>query len=682
MRPSRNAGIKLISLLLTLVVMLPSVCCTKKAPESKAVMGNAPVADSSAPETPIMTVVTNSPDAKVQKENAEEDSKSSGLTDAVSSLSPSQAPTPLSTSAIEATEVPELEDTPSPMEIFSPENDGLTPTQRNSINMLNYMTALTQHVNENKGNQLYLELAYDSFDNLYPNSVDTKTQAQITSLMDTIQGYRMISVKRARLEFIFEQNRAQAMRQAIPNPIVLLSTVQSGNILKAAASILYMAVDSSSSYKAATSQADLQFIKDGWELDDAETAELHNSTKNALTYLLNMVRDYDLPGDYALNREAVENFVLWSSKPDSQLVAKIAWLESHQNTYSAFGPYWLELAQDYYKTEDYENCLNAVKRYESVSTRIFRKDIDYATVLPLAIISAKEVLSQEKYVEEADRYCLKVIENTKDENWSLRYFIAQIYLDIYSITKNTSYVDVAYKLAFDNTVVLVDGQRDLNKAYLGDLVKVEAKKEATKREKQEAKSYNKAMEAERKIALPPVSEPLYLNCELLFALAKEKKISAAEQKRIEAILHENGEAIFLTQALDNRFWFTNKPSVIKAEEISVTFDGEELTIPASCITDRSKIIVTVTGKNGTTFLDDWTVNNVKRPKNVKECSGFIVTFTSKEGKTYKYQADDVIKIMVVPVAETPNENIVFTYNVVAIKRAFVINGIDFQRVTE
>ena len=91
-------------------------------------------------------------------------------------------------------------------------NDGLSPTMRNSINMLNYMTSLTQQVNQEKSNQLFLESAYNSFDNLYPNSVDTKTQAQITSLMDTIQGYRMISVKRDRLRYIYEQNRAQALR--------------------------------------------------------------------------------------------------------------------------------------------------------------------------------------------------------------------------------------------------------------------------------------------------------------------------------------------------------------------------------------------------------------------------------------------------------------------------------------
>ena len=223
----------------------------------------------------------------------------------------------------------------------------LSNTQRNSVNMLNYMTVLTQRINQSPNNQAFLEDVYSSLKNdLYPNAVDSKTQAQSTNLLDTINGYRMISVKRDRLEYIYEQNRAQALRQAIPNPMGLLSAVQSGSTLKMAASVLYMAVDAKSSYDSATSQADLQYLKDGWELDDESADELHNSTKNALNYMYNMVRDYDLPGDYALNDESVEAFVTWTAKDN--LVSKISWLESNQNTYEQFGPYWLELVKDYY----------------------------------------------------------------------------------------------------------------------------------------------------------------------------------------------------------------------------------------------------------------------------------------------------------------------------------------------
>ena len=559
----------------------------------------------------------------------------------------------------------------------------LSNTQRNSVNMLNYMTVLTQRINQSPNNQAFLEDAYSSLKNdLYPNAVDSKTQAQSTNLLDTINGYRMISVKRDRLEYIYEQNRAQALRQAIPNPMGLLSAVQSGSTLKMAASVLYMAVDAKSSYDSATSQADLQYLKDGWELDDESADELHNSTKNALNYMYNMVRDYDLPGDYALNDESVEAFVTWTAKDN--LVSKISWLESNQNTYEQFGPYWLELVKDYYDSEDYENCLNALYKYEGISTRIFRKDLDYAKVLPMAIIAAKETMSESDYITFADKYCDLILSNTKkykdgeDFDWSIRYFTAQIYIDLFAKTENRSYLENAYAIAFENVNILADGQRAQNEIYLADIKKVEVKKGSTKREKKEAKEYNKALEKERKIALPPVNESLYLNCDLLFALADEIDISQKEKDKIVSILHENNDPIFLTEALDNRFWFGKNTGNIKADDISIEFNGEKLIIPATCISDRSTISLTISNGKKDTVIDDWIVDEVKRQKKAS-VSDYAVTYMSEKAEKYKYQDGDVITISVTPVAESPDKNLVFVYNAKKVKKAFIINSIAFER---
>lgn len=566
------------------------------------------------------------------------------------------------------------------------EEEVLSDTQRNSVNMLNYMTVLTQKINQSPNNQVFLENAYSSLKNdLYPNAVDNKTQAQSTSLLDTINGYRMISVKRDRLEYIYEQNKAQALRQAIPNPMGLLSAVQSGSTLKAAASILYMAVDAKSSYDAASSQADLQFLKDGWELDDQTADELHNSTKNALNYMYNMVRDYDLPGDYALNDESVEAFVSWTAKEN--LVSKISWLESNQKTYEQFGPYWLELVKDYYDAENYAQCLDALNHYEKVSTRIFRKDLDYAQVLPMAIISARETMSENQYVEFADKYCDLILTNTKkysdseDFDWSKRYFVSQIYLDLYAKTNDESYLESAYNIAFENVNILADSQKELNKTYLAEVKQVEKKKSATKREKKEIKEYNKALKNERKIALHPVNESLYLNCDLLFALADKLDISQLEKDKIDSILHDNNKQMFLTKALDNRFWFDHKNDMVKAKDITLEFNGKKLVVPATCVTDRSSIIVSVKRGKKKHVIKDWKVKEVVRPKNSK-VSDFEVTYESEKGSKYKYQDGDAITITIVPVSETPEENLVFTYNAKAEKVAFVFNHIAFERKTK
>lgn len=204
----------------------------------------------------------------------------------------------------------------------------------------------------------------------------------------------MIAVKRDRLEYIYEQNTAQALRQAIPNPLGLLSAVQSGSLLKSAVSVLYMAVDAKTSYDAASTQVDLQHLQNGWELEDTEATELSNSQLNLLNYMLDMVRDNDFPGEYALTTDAVTDFVKWSN--ETNLTRKINWLETNEETYCEFRTYWLELARSYYLNNQYRNCLSAIEKYEEVATRIFRKDNDYAEIIPMAIVAAKSTMSKEK----------------------------------------------------------------------------------------------------------------------------------------------------------------------------------------------------------------------------------------------------------------------------------------------
>ena len=109
--------------------------------------------------------------------------------------------------------------------------NGMTDEQRNSLNMLNYLTVLTKEINDSKGSRLYLEGVYSLLlNNIYPNAVDMKTQAHLANILDTLERYRMIAVKRERLEYIYEQNRAQAMRQVIQSPLSVLNDVQSGGL--------------------------------------------------------------------------------------------------------------------------------------------------------------------------------------------------------------------------------------------------------------------------------------------------------------------------------------------------------------------------------------------------------------------------------------------------------------------
>ena len=567
--------------------------------------------------------------------------------------------------------------------IVEPETEGdLTSKQKNAVNMLNYIMTITQEINNSKESRLYLESAYSSLiNNSDPGLIDTRTQERITNILDTLEQYRMIAEKRERLRYIYEQNRAQALRQAIPDPVGLLSAVSSGNILKSAASVIYMAVDAASSYQNAVTQTDLQYLQDGWQLEDEEAQELHNSRKSTFEYMVDMVRENSLSGEYALNENAVNDFVEWKDK--TNLTSKIQWLESNESTYEKFGPFWLELAKSYYESEEYDKCLDAIKKYEGISVKIFRKDYDYAEALPMAIVSAKEIRDKNVYIQTAREYSEVILSNADGENWALRYFVAQIYLDLYKQTGSKEYLQKAYDIALNNVNVLVESQKELNLAYLSDIQEVSVNKEAEDedREKKEVKQYNKLLKAQRKVELPPVDEALYLNCDLLFALAEQLDISVDEQKKIDAILHENGEPVFLTQALDEKFWFESADKKLDVQNIDIDFDGKTLKIPAVCIADRSRITVSVDGSSGNQTFQDWTVKKVYRPKGA-DCSDFIVIFTSETAKKYKYESGDKIAVQITPVAESADEILEYDYKATVIQKAFAFKTISFERAAK
>lgn len=641
-----------------------------------------------------LTVSVDDASYSETERNLENDGKNIGIDkEATTSENNSSDVVPVSSNEVETIEDTFVEETPIQQttdkqtsikdttledevkEIEEMDSDELTSQQRNAINMLNYMTVLTQEINDSKQSRIFLDTAYNSLiNNTYPNAVDSRTQTQITSMLDTLHQYQMINVKRERLEYIYEQNQAQILRKKVPDPMDLLNVVQSKNILKATASVLYMAIDSVTSYQTACSQTDLQYLESGWELDDSEAEEIHKSRTGAFNYMLRMVNDNDLPGDYVLTEDKVEAFVTWKNK--SNLVSKISWFESNQETYKEFGPYWLELAKDYYDSGEYKSCLNAFEEYEKVATRIFRQDTDYAAALPMAIISAKETMTRSKYCDYADKYTQIILKNSDD--WAVRYFVAQTYLDLYKNTKEKTYLDKAYKIIYDNINVLVDEQKKLNEIYLADVQTIKIEKDLTKQQKEDVKLYNKMLKETRKVELPPVNEALYLNCDFLFALIEERGISDKERKQIDAILHENGECIFLSSVLDERFRFDNNEDYFDVSNIDIKFDGEEISIPVYCITDRSNVKVIVSESNGEKIIDDWVVKKVERPKD-GAFSEFVVTYKSKTAQKYKYLAGSDISIEIVPVIEAPDEKICFDYEVVSVKKMLVFKGIEFKR---
>ena len=553
----------------------------------------------------------------------------------------------------------------------------LSDTQRNSIGVLNYLAFLTKEIESQKDNRMYLESAYSSlYNNTYMNSIDAVTLGQVKSLLTALNNFKMLAVKRERLEYIYEQNQAQAIRDAVPSPLAVMNIIQSGSWQKALVSIVYMAVDSVASYNSSKSAADLQYLQDGWELDDKESEILHQGHLDSLEYMWEIIHDYDLPGDLAINEDDIARFVDWKS--DGNLISRIQFLESNRSVYQAFGEYWLTLAESYYDNGDMQKCLDAVKSYETYSTRIFRKDYHYAKVLPLAITAASEVYNSEEYITEAARFASRIIANCDQEDWVLRYFAAETYVELAGRTKDDSYLQLAYDIAINNVNYLSRKQVANNQEFLAEIKPAEIPAGATSSKKKEIETYNKGQSEARKVAVPPVSEALILNADLLFSLAKQMNIGELDQSKITGILYGHGSALFLNPLMNGLYSFDAKESIDSAS-IDVSFDGKEIKIPARYLTENTMISVGGLDTSGKMFsINGWTIKSVER-KNKADIETFIATLNSQEASSFKYSEGSTVWINLNSYGDshTPDMRLVFS---VASKTDFLVPYLVFQRI--
>lgn len=132
------------------------------------------------------------------------------------------------------------------------------------------------------------------------------------------------------------------------------------NWKKLATSVVYTVVDSYTNYKNANDTVDQAFLMSGWELDDEETATIQKNRERAFDYMVDIVPEYALNGKLTLNEKAIETFAEICEIESVQ--QKIRRLESEEETYKLLGNYWLELADCYYQTSQYEKCLDCVDK--------------------------------------------------------------------------------------------------------------------------------------------------------------------------------------------------------------------------------------------------------------------------------------------------------------------------------
>ena len=597
-----------------------------------------------------------------------------------------EAPAVASTAEPTATPTVAPSDTPEPEPTAIIE--GLDPLQRNSLYMLNYLAIITQEIIDSSNSRLRLEEIYSILENYTrPSAVNEDTQDQLGFLFDTIRDYRTLSHKRDRLLYIYQQNQAQALREAIPNPIGILSAAQSKGWKGLAISAIYLAVDSYTSYKSFVTQNDLDYLLADWDLDISEEQILYNLRSKNFDYLVDMTHRFSLPDDLTLNMNNVVEFI--SIKQDKNPRARIIALEEKRDDYQGLAEYWLVLAQSYYDqatskngtAQDYAKCLEAVENYLAIPMSILRKDRPLAKVLPMAICAAEETTDDDEYIAAAEKYAKLIFDNTETSDWELRYFAALTYAELYERTGDSKHLNMAYRIARLNVTHLIKTQQAMDAAYFED-VQVQpvptpkVPKKPTDEETQKINDitqYNTQLENERKVALPPIYEPLLLNCELLLGISQQMEYSDAMRQELDEVLHSEDQPTFRVPTVDNLYWFSIDRAPVDEADIDLVYEtGEEIQIPAKYISAGFTIRVTITdpAAGETSVFEDWEVTSVER-KDKQDLETFTAKLKSPTIKGFKYKAGMTVKVEVIAASNCTPQVLTFNFDVINPKTTII-----------
>jgi hypothetical protein len=202
-------------------------------------------------------------------------------------------------------------------------------------------------------------------------------------------------------------------------------------------------------------------------------------------------------------------------------------------------------------------------------------------------------------------------------------------------------------------------------------------KNASKEQRREIKAYNTMLKQVRLTELPPVCEPLLLNCELLFALMDRMDLPEKERTRVNEILHENGQPVFLCRPLDALYSFEVEEE--PADTPKIVFSGDALTVSAEYVADGSQIFVTVSHNGESVPLEGWTLSKVKR-ETAGDIASFTAVYLSENARKFAYRPDMTIHIEMIPKAECRLEPIVCEYRTVEIRHLWIIPDVMFEKV--
>lgn len=422
-------------------------------------------------------------------------------------------------------------------------SEDMNSKQKNSYDLMNFITVSTMDIKEANNFYSLEEIRKTLQNDINPRLIDEKTKQHIKLLSQSITEDKLLLLKRERIDYLFENAKAEAYKKAIPDPMFLLSgTLAGGGIPGALATLGMVTISSISNYVNAKDQAELQYLQSNWDLIGERVSAIDTRLTNMFGYRVDIANDYKIPDAYyILDSNSVNIYseikAYKSSEREDDCLNQIEEFEKNKSIFEWYAPYWLDLSSAYYyktsfcdeneKEFFYRKSLESYMKYKEIAPTFFVRDTYYAKHIPMAIFCAEQILSKEELL----KFELSELADM-EKNWSLtdvdlHYIAAQIYISIAKKTNDQKYLKKAFDLINQNITPLIKNQRELIDQWVNPVPKIN-----TGALPEEKAQYD-YISSLRKESKPPVNQTLLLNSELLFELMNVTNISDSKRKEIK-----------------------------------------------------------------------------------------------------------------------------------------------------
>ena len=311
------------------------------------------------------------------------------------------------------------------------EEGGIVKDEKDALAAL----LLINHINcsvtriKNANDAIVLEEEYNSINQnaILLDAIKDKEMVElICDIMDAIVSMRIEEKERRFLKEELDQGMSDAMYDAIPNPLNLISA----NPISAICNIATAAASSYMNYKKAKANLTKKFKRSNWELDKNRMVYLNELNKCLLEKYWVIVDRYKLPDYYRVVEDDVIHLI--DRLKDESRERRYAFLKDKdvEETYKFLPVYWYHRGRAAYENGDMVDAMTALGRfqiYEKDYSKILRHNKTAASVAMLKLNIMMQASAGTFSAADFDEQ-LKIIErNATKDDWNMFYYAALVY---------------------------------------------------------------------------------------------------------------------------------------------------------------------------------------------------------------------------------------------------------------